>query len=552
MSIPIYDDDDNNDLSDLGLGNQSNIKSSDSDSQVEEQAEIQSQRGSTSAETNQATDSNENIRQAAEVNNSCGTVASSTTTSESIAENQRMNEPKTICENINNVNNKYTESTSYRIENNFKTSVTYNLTNENKKSDCADMSQNNNVGNGGQEQQYTYESAIQGYRTRVKSNLNSNIAQQFRRSEDQSYEDQETNMIVQKGSILKKKELFESEKMFEMNSYESTSTKRVQQDFVHSQSLKERLKSLEKCGAATSTTVPTLTCTNDIPQQKGNSDTPAKNRSSMLESIKCDLQKSKNKWRENSVASTTDEWNGNENIDRPASPDTNMFVDKIEKFRNSLDKLGGSCEVPGDRRNDCLNYDNYNQQTMDLESYNKEQIDFTFNKEVSDYCAPNYPDLNSPVEVDLLTGTSQYCDTDREDSGIHTADVSCSVSQADEPVEDTDLNLNSKFDGENMEVNDKYSPSECSLEAASVPMQTRSTIVWPPVIDNQQSYPVVNYDFSVDDFPLGPPTIPLEPPKEKPPPPPKPTADEEIEADSAARIKKEIRMKRSSFLGKYL
>lgn len=57
-------------------------------------------------------------------------------------------------------------------------------------------------------------------------------------------------------------------------------------------------------------------------------------------------------------------------------------------------------------------------------------------------------------------------------------------------------------------------------------------------------------------FPLGPPTS-AEPPKEKPPPPPTELSDEESpkpkpslrRIDSTKRIKKEIRRKRSDFLG---
>ncbi|XP_063225787.1 uncharacterized protein LOC134532816 isoform X2 [Bacillus rossius redtenbacheri] len=46
----------------------------------------------------------------------------------------------------------------------------------------------------------------------------------------------------------------------------------------------------------------------------------------------------------------------------------------------------------------------------------------------------NYPASTSSTE--MLVFSTQSGDTDREDSGIHTADVSCSVSQADEPVEE--------------------------------------------------------------------------------------------------------------------
>ena len=45
-----------------------------------------------------------------------------------------------------------------------------------------------------------------------------------------------------------------------------------------------------------------------------------------------------------------------------------------------------------------------------------------------------YPASTSSAEI--------LNDTDREDSGIHTADASCSVSQADEPIEEEIGNTN--------------------------------------------------------------------------------------------------------------
>jgi hypothetical protein len=51
--------------------------------------------------------------------------------------------------------------------------------------------------------------------------------------------------------------------------------------------------------------------------------------------------------------------------------------------------------------------------------------------------AINYPVSASSTEI--LVFSSQSGDTDRDDSGIHTADVSCSVSQADEPVDDAEI-----------------------------------------------------------------------------------------------------------------
>lgn len=184
------------------------------------------------------------------------------------------------------------------------------------------------------EQTYTYEGAIQGYRSRVKSNLNKGNFSFMKNELEKSEKDEEANIIVPKGSILKRKELFENDKMFELNSYESIASRRLCEDFVHSQSLKERLLSLEKF------TEQPLRTTEEPGGSRGKS-------SKMLESIKSDLEKSKN----NTVINNrNDNWNNktNEEIsDRSSSPETNLFVNKLEKFHNSLENLAGDNDRDG-------------------------------------------------------------------------------------------------------------------------------------------------------------------------------------------------------------
>lgn len=200
-----------------------------------------------------------------------------------------------------------------------------------KKDEIEQAANWRNINDNKQEQQYTYESAIQGYRTRVKSNLNTN-ANFFNQLNNQSNDktDEEANIIVPKGCILKRKELFENEKHFELNSYESIASRRLCEDFVHSQSLKERLLSLEKY---------TEQPLRSSDEQIRIAEPKAKPRSSMLESIKSDLEKTKH--------SVISNWDKGETSDRSSSPETNLFVNKIEKFHCSLDNLAGDTDRDG-------------------------------------------------------------------------------------------------------------------------------------------------------------------------------------------------------------
>ncbi|XP_046669476.1 LIM domain only protein 7 isoform X5 [Homalodisca vitripennis] len=173
-------------------------------------------------------------------------------------------------------------------------------------------------------------------------------------------------------------------------------------------------------------------------------------------------------------------------------------------------------------------------------------------------------------------------DTDREDSGIHTADVSSSVSQAD----DCDLHLDSEFHQQPTILEEINKNSDLTtnliikqtnqinklegvhhlsaltvdvtkpdLSCPIMPINTHTLSM--PIFPDTDSTKLIESIEVV--FPLSPST--LEPPKEKPPPPPTEISDDDDTTntsskpvslrrlDSTKRIKKEIRQKRSSFLG---
>lgn len=448
--------------------------------------------------------------------------------------------------------------------------------------------------------QYTYEGAIQDYRSRIK--LKINVDDKFLQKQDYfKNKEIEPSKNIPKVDIYKRKEIFEPEKPIEIQHFESNTSRRLSEDFVNSQSIKERLKSLEKCtdqplksldkGSSQVTSIKSR-----IMNLNKQSDSDSKNNNSVIADSKLSKDKSPTKTissylTDNSndkyVKSTVD-WHSKDEIsDRCSSPETEIYMNKLNMFNKDLDAfLGKSHNSQNDLEDDC------------------------------ESCT--YPASN--LSTDLIGLSS-----DREDSGIHTADVSCSVSQADEPVEDTDLSsttiphcieklkkekekeidsktenlcqstkiIESSYDSKEAtnnqcdinttsnniiketedflkSVQEQASVDFCSEIQCSVSsFDNISDKAEPIILKNSNSVLYPNYEnveirnvassnlFCDNSFPLAPPTA-MEPPKEKPPPPP-PLENEEYyenseqqnlkRLNSTKRIKKEMHIKRSSFLG---
>lgn len=437
---------------------------------------------------------------------------------------------------------KETESMKPKKSNDVKENS--NVWNENFKQDTSNTQM--------ESEHYTYESAIQGYRTRVisKTNLNPVLSMSLQHGLDNKSDDKTesnaNNVPISKGVILKRKELFENEKVCELGHIETGASRRLSDDFVNSQSLKERLRSLKKYNEQTNSRntdnrysvdnfTNTRMCTNETSDIKNNNNTTAKlsndqfvrSRVSMLNNLSTDEPKSVicNNWSNKSTAS-----------DRYSSPELDEFVNKLDIIHRSLDNLNDTAS-----ENMPLN------RVQSLEGL--------------EYCPSNYPASNSSAE--LLVLSSQFGDTDREDSGIHTADVSCSVSQADEPVDDPDVSTSVNIC---MEKSDDFPTStyvssqseDDSAVDAVIQVTSPRNVGNSEHFVNNTMYPI-EFDgiFVSDNFPLNAPRTVLEPPKEKPPPPPVADPDgdpdgnlsDESGLNSTKRIKKEMRMKRSSFLG---
>ncbi|XP_046984699.1 uncharacterized protein LOC124554999 isoform X5 [Schistocerca americana] len=192
----------------------------------------------------------------------------------------------------------------------------------------------------------------------------------------------------------------------------------------------------------------------------------------------------------------------------------------------------------------------------------------------------------SASSIEMLGSSSNGGDTDREDSGIHTADVSCSISQTDEAAEygDPSAEISNTFshllldktagnsdDHDVKCVAEEQAFSHFAASGAQEPNGTADTsrISLETCTSCEREevlvshIPPLNLSSEIEivaglTFPLGPVTA-AEPPKEKPPPPPPPQSDSDDEhvqrgrglqrIDSTKRIKKEIRRKRTNFLG---
>ncbi|KAK5639178.1 hypothetical protein RI129_011670 [Pyrocoelia pectoralis] len=419
---------------------------------------------------------------------------------------------------------------------------------------------------------YTYEGAIQDYRSRIK--LKINVDDKFLQKQD--YKKQTESQNIPKVDIYKRKEMFEFDKPLEMHHFESTTSRRLSEDFVNTQSIKDRLKCLEKCTEQPLKSVDK--CSSQISSVKSrivslnkqSSEVDGENNNSLDINSKSskDYQSSpktiSSYLNDNlSVKCKDRDWHLKDEVsDRCSSPEAEMYMNQLNIFNRDLDAfLQKSHSSHNDLEDDC------------------------------ESC--NYPGSNLSADIIGLS-------SDREDSGIHTADVSCSVSQADEPVDDNDLlsttiphcieKLNKEkelheistddlkiTDDSRATINDKalinetkeflnsvrqQSDLDFSIDkqlelktkmANSLPftdVNSRETLIFP--IDENVSSPNM---FCDTNFPLAPPKT-IEPPKEKPPPPPPNLYDtfEHEEGNfkrlnSTKRLKNEIHIKRSSFLG---
>lgn len=229
-----------------------------------------------------------------------------------------------------------------------------------------------------------------------------------------SKEFSEAQTVLPKGEIFKRKGLFETEKSIQINHFEYNSSRRLSEDFANSRSIKDRLKSLEKSADQSAKAInkndiqvsvkqrlQNFNKQNEFDKQNNNNNNNVKKSSpSKISNYLLDKSSSTPSFQTKKTSS----WK-NDSSDRCSSPETELYMNKLNMFNRDLDNL-----MNGKSSNDT---------------------------NLLEYCTnSNYAPSVSSAELTCLS-------SDREDSGIHTADVSCSVSQADEPIDtDTDIVLN--------------------------------------------------------------------------------------------------------------
>ncbi|KAJ8917972.1 hypothetical protein NQ315_002668 [Exocentrus adspersus] len=541
FTIPVYDDD-SNDLSDYGIGSSSSKTNSIKDVDTDDSSSILTLRMKKITIPLSPPSNRDHL---SILNQSQSEDENSVTKTESVISPINEILPKTYSSKYTTSVNTTKPVTLAKPKYLYETKL-YNETNSTKEGP----------------EQYTYEGAIQDYRSRIQSKIKVDESIFVKNKElSKSKEFSEAQTVLPKGEIFKRKGLFETEKPVQINHLESNSCRRLSEDFVNSKSIKDRLKSLEKSTDQSSKVV-----------NKNDVHVSVKQRlQSFNKQNECDQQNHNNNNNNNVIKKTSNyvwgspnkisnylldkssstpnfqtkkisSWQKNSS-ERCSSPETELYMNKLNIFNRDLDNL------------------------MNGKSSNHDRL--------VEYCTDlNYAPSVSSAE---LTGMS----SDREDSGVHTTDVSCSVSQADEPIDtDTDIVLNTipicieklnkddltqfekdieqfeeeldQYKGDNKLNNNKNTSLKITSE------EKLNTIVqknMPSLLYNGTS----TVEFTTNDFivdgPFSLTPSKMEPPKVKPPPPPPPDDDDTPPAqllkrlNSTKRIKKEIHIKRSSFLG---
>ncbi|KAK9723236.1 LIM domain [Popillia japonica] len=603
FNIPIYNDDDTNDLSDYGIGSSSSKTNSIKDVDTDDNSSVLDEKDDFNKDNLSASNQSQSED---ELN----------TKPPASNDSRSLDFPKDC--NNGNTQTKPNIYTTNMYTNLIKSSyTTTSIKTPTRTTYDSILNSTSTEINLLEKPQYTYEGAIQDYRTRIRSKINIDESI-FNKPYECKNKDSDVQNIVPKGNIFKRKEIFEVENRNDTN---LEATRRLSEDFANSQSIKERLQSLEKCTdqalknsdkkmnqiGSVKTRLQNFNKQNEADTKNNNNNKPLSSDLPINNKISYYLLD-----KSNSTSKFEAKKNSIEVFDRSSSPETEMYMNKLNMFNRDLDNL---------------------MYGKSIHSIDNDLDDFVRSS--------NYPPSTSSTEVMALS-------SDRDDSGIHTADVSCSVSQADEPFEDTDLSStipiciekltivkeNESLEQEdepedtNKEVESKDSldinvnsidnqsnenetittdlsnnnldlydinylkeitedileferkdctynianPTSISIEANSQP----PTLTEPPtspekpdrkpvIYENVKISPYENVEIKTSDitFPMdfiasdifGNPISPgkLEPPKVKPPPPP---PQEIYDGDgnfkrmnSTKRIKKEIQIKRSSFLG---
>ncbi|XP_014488518.1 PREDICTED: uncharacterized protein LOC106751841 [Dinoponera quadriceps] len=329
-------------------------------------------------------------------------------------------------------------------------------------------------------EEYTYEGAIRGYVSRVSQNIPrrsltgidsklEGAKSSVNGSKTSLNDDSKSPLSMVKVDILKRREVFEKASQ---KSNDSKTNNRLSGDFTGSKSIKERLSSLEKqkyeaenggsktlnrlSGDMSSIRERLTHLEKQASERESKSSVHRKLSTEDLETVRplrerlSTLEKYSSSDESSSVPTTTaseSRHNGELTAktikDRLSALDAARNKDIVEKrvavgkhalcFRDQESRIDTS--TPSERSSSpdseyrvprAIFHRSLDSLDADASS-GPDTFERVQSLEELDY-GRRYPASSSSAE--LLN------DTDREDSGIHTADVSCSVSQADEPIDE--------------------------------------------------------------------------------------------------------------------
>ena len=324
-------------------------------------------------------------------------------------------------------------------------------------------------------EEYTYEGAIRGYVSRVSQNIPRrsliNLDAKIDNSKSSTNSsktslNEETNGSVVKVDILKRREIFEKALQ---KSTDSKTNSRLGSEFASSKSIKERLSNLEKqkndsesVEKSSSKALNRLSGDmNSIRERLSHLEKQASEREKInnhgedLESVRplrerlSTLQKYNND--ESSTIATVHESRFNGELSARTIKDRLSALDAVRN--KELEKRNSSAKHNlcfRDQENRVDTSTPSERSSSPDSEYRAPRAAFHRSLDSLDADASSGPDtferVQSLEELDYVrrypassSSAEILNDTDREDSGIHTADVSCSVSQADEPVDEETL-----------------------------------------------------------------------------------------------------------------
>lgn len=333
-------------------------------------------------------------------------------------------------------------------------------------------------------EEYTYESAIRGYVSRVAQNIPRRsltgidskleaVKSSMNGSKTSLNDDSDKSPLsVVKVDILKRREVFEKASQ---KSNDNKTNNRLSGDFTGTKSIKERLSSLERQKYETENSDKT---TNKALNRLSGDMSSIRERLTHLEKQASERENKSSVHRKLSTEdmetvrplrerlSTLEKYSSsdessvptNESRSRNGELTTRTIKDRFSTFndaarnKDAIDKRGPAhvgkhplCFRDQENRVDTST-PSERSSSPDSE-YRVPRAVFHRSLDSLDADASSGPDtferVQSLEELDYgrrypasSSSAELLNDTDREDSGIHTADVSCSVSQADEPIDE--------------------------------------------------------------------------------------------------------------------